>query len=361
MIFPLAVLTALYFFDEFDTAAFATLAPDIKRSFDLTDEKFIGLVIVNVAFVVLLAVPVGYLADRVSRVRLVVLSGILAGTFSLTTGLAVSIGFLIVSRFGNGVGLLANSPIHNSLLSDYYTPNTRPSVFANVLRALHTDRDHHVCRDAAGRAGPRRHRQTRESVTRERPTPQVLRGVPHAVARAHPAPHTHCIAVPRGRDHPARRLLAPVLRAGVRNRTTGPGCDRCGQRGVHVHRRTAGRKAHAAMVRQRHARTAASPWLATTIAIGLTTNYLLGYFFAPLAATQALVSPARERSLSFSLGAIFLVMGLILFFVFGLGSISDNYGIRWAFVALAPFWIVGGAVAASAGKFVEADVAAVFA
>jgi hypothetical protein len=49
------VLTALYFFDEFDTAAFATLAPDIKRSFDLTDEKFIGLVIVNVSLIVLLA------------------------------------------------------------------------------------------------------------------------------------------------------------------------------------------------------------------------------------------------------------------------------------------------------------------
>ena len=96
--------------------------------------------------------------------------------------------------------------------------------------------------------------------------------------------------------------------------------------------------------------TAASPWLAATIAIGFVTNYLLGYFFAPLAAVQALVSPARERSLSFSLGAIFLVLGVILFFAFGLGSISDNYGIRWAFVALAPFWIVGGAVAALGGQ-----------
>jgi hypothetical protein len=75
---------------------------------------------------------------------------------------------------------------------------------------------------------------------------------------------------------------------------------------------------------------------------------------------QALVSPARERSLSFSLGAIFLVAGVILFFVTGLGAISDNHGVRWAFVALAPFWVVGGAMAASAGKFVEADVQTAF-
>ena len=116
-IFPLGVLSALYFFDEFDTAAFATLAPDIQRSFDLTDEKFIGLVIINASLVVLLAVPVGYLADRVNRVHLVVISGILAGSFSLVTGLVSSVALLTVARFGNGVGVLANIPIHNSLLS----------------------------------------------------------------------------------------------------------------------------------------------------------------------------------------------------------------------------------------------------
>src|SRR4029079_17367675 len=100
LVFPLAVLTALYFFDEFDTAAFLTLAPDIKRSFDLTDEKFIGLIIINVSLIVLLAVPVGYLADRVSRVKLVVLSGILAGSFSLVTGLSISVAMLTFARFG---------------------------------------------------------------------------------------------------------------------------------------------------------------------------------------------------------------------------------------------------------------------
>ena len=37
-IFPLAVMCAIYFFDEFDTAAFGVLAPKIKDAFDLTDK-----------------------------------------------------------------------------------------------------------------------------------------------------------------------------------------------------------------------------------------------------------------------------------------------------------------------------------
>jgi MFS family permease len=45
----------------------------------------------------------GYLADRVSRVKLVVLSGVLAGSFSLATGLATSVLFLTFARFGKFV------------------------------------------------------------------------------------------------------------------------------------------------------------------------------------------------------------------------------------------------------------------
>jgi hypothetical protein len=107
--------------------------------------------------------------------------------------------------------------------------------------------------------------------------------------------------------------------------------------------------------------TAASPWLVLTVPIGLATNYALGFFFAPLAAVQALVSPARERSLSFSLGAIFLVAGVLLFFALGLGNIADDYGLRWALVATAPFWVIGGAVGYTASKFVADDVAHNFA
>src|SRR6478672_10096879 len=59
-LFPLVILTLLYFFDEFDTAAFGVLAPDIEKSFHLTDQRFGFIVVLNLTFVLLLAIPVGF-------------------------------------------------------------------------------------------------------------------------------------------------------------------------------------------------------------------------------------------------------------------------------------------------------------
>src|SRR6266550_9513605 len=81
-LFPLAVLFLLFFFDEFDTAAFATLAPNIRHAFGLTLERFGLIVILNVTIVLGLAIPLGYLGDRLHRTRLVVFLGIVAGLFS---------------------------------------------------------------------------------------------------------------------------------------------------------------------------------------------------------------------------------------------------------------------------------------
>src|SRR3954451_20001315 len=129
-IFPLAVLFLLFFFDEFDTGAFNVLAPNIKRSFDLTDQEFALVVVVNLGIVLVLAVPVGHWGDRVKRVALVVVGAIVAGAFSFFTGVVTTLGLLIVVRLGNGIGRLVNDPIHTSLLTDYYKPFDRPPVFA---------------------------------------------------------------------------------------------------------------------------------------------------------------------------------------------------------------------------------------
>src|SRR3954449_1749713 len=117
-IFALVALSLLYFFDEFDTAAFGVLAPDIERSFHLNDKQLVSIIVLNVSLVLLLAIPVSYLADRVRRTPLVVLSGLLAGVFSFATGIVGTVGLLVLVRFGNGLGLLANGSIHNSLLAD---------------------------------------------------------------------------------------------------------------------------------------------------------------------------------------------------------------------------------------------------
>jgi branched-chain amino acid transport system ATP-binding protein len=406
-VFPLAVLTALYFFDEFDSSAFATLAPDIQRSFGLTDEKFLGLIIVNLSLVVLLAVPIGYLADRVRRTRLVVLSGLLAGAFSLLTGCAGSVAFLTFARFGNGVGVVANQPVHNSLLSDYYTPNARPSVFANHTNAVYVGAI--LGPAAAGIAGAlfgwrvaffvlfvpiiitslvalRLEEPARGGTDQPGPVdaetlpPPTFRGAVRTLWGVRTLRRCFWAAIFFGagliplvaylslyleREYGLGPLARGVVGA-ANAAATFVGVQQGGKltpgwlaKGLGVPLQRVGLVL--ALVGLGVLLMAAAPWLALAIAFGLATSYALGFFFAPLAAVQALVSPARERSLSFSLAAIFLVLGVILFFALGLGNIADDHGLRWALLTLSPFWMIGGAIVVTAGKFVADDVSRAFA
>jgi branched-chain amino acid transport system ATP-binding protein len=74
--------------------------------------------------------------------------------------------------------------------------------------------------------------------------------------------------------------------------------------------------------------------------------------------TQAFVSPARIRSLSFSFGSVFIVAGVWFLWlnpIVGAAAVSDNHGERWGIFVLAPFWIIGGLVLRSGHRFVEED------
>src|SRR4051794_30331426 len=134
--FPMLILAAIYFFDEFDTAAFGVLAPKIKDAFDLTDQALFGIVAANLTIVLALAIPVGYMGDRLPRRMLVVVGAIVAGVFSFASGAATSLLLFVLFRIGNGIGILVNDPIHRSLLTDYYKPGARPRVFAFHANAV---------------------------------------------------------------------------------------------------------------------------------------------------------------------------------------------------------------------------------
>ena len=54
---PLGILFAVFFFDEWDTQGFNTLAPNIKHAFHLTDKAFGIIVIVNLSIILLGAIP----------------------------------------------------------------------------------------------------------------------------------------------------------------------------------------------------------------------------------------------------------------------------------------------------------------
>jgi branched-chain amino acid transport system ATP-binding protein len=136
-VFPLLALFLIFFVDEFDTAAFNVLAPNIKAAFHLTNNAFSVIVVLNVTIVLLAAIPMGYYGDRLPRRNLVVGGAVVAGIFSFLTGLAPFLALLVVFRLGNGIGRLVNDSIHNSLLADYYKPEVRANVFATHRNAIY--------------------------------------------------------------------------------------------------------------------------------------------------------------------------------------------------------------------------------
>lgn len=71
-------------------------------------------------------------------------------------------------------------------------------------------------------------------------------------------------------------------------------------------------------------------------------------------ASLSLAIPARARSLGFSLGALFVLPGLVVIPI--VGAVGDAIGLRYGMLVLVPVFVVGGLVLASGGNMVEGDI-----
>ena len=130
---PLVALFLLNLVDEIDQVAFGIVAPEIRDTFDVSETAITSLAAVAGALVIMLAVPVGFLADRGKRLRLVRIAAIAWGSMTILTGLSGfvgALGLLFIARFGAGLGRVMNEPVHASLLADYYEPARHGRVFS---------------------------------------------------------------------------------------------------------------------------------------------------------------------------------------------------------------------------------------
>jgi branched-chain amino acid transport system ATP-binding protein len=128
--YPLFVLFGLNAVDQLDRVAFGVLAPNIRDSFGLSLAGILGLITLITPVTLAIGIPVAYFADRTRRVRLAVIGAALWALFSAATGLAVNLLQLGIARIGSGLAKTTNDPTHNSLLADYYGVDVRPSVYA---------------------------------------------------------------------------------------------------------------------------------------------------------------------------------------------------------------------------------------
>ena len=128
--YPLAVLFGLNMVDELDRTAFGVLTPEIQDHFDLDLGGVLTVISLSLVAALLLALPIGFYADRAKRVPVALTGAVCWGVFSVLTGFAPTIWVLGIARAGSGLGRAVNDPVHNSLLSDYYDIPTRPRIYA---------------------------------------------------------------------------------------------------------------------------------------------------------------------------------------------------------------------------------------
>jgi ABC-type branched-subunit amino acid transport system ATPase component/predicted MFS family arabinose efflux permease len=119
------VLLLLNSLDELEAAALAVLAPDIRDSLGVSNGVIVFISAAAGSFVVLGALPMGWLADRYRRGRIIGLSSLLFASMVALSGLAINAFMLFWTRFGVGVGKSNTLPVHGSLIADAYPIGAR--------------------------------------------------------------------------------------------------------------------------------------------------------------------------------------------------------------------------------------------
>lgn len=128
---PLLVLYGHSLLDAIDRSGFATILPEIRDRFGMTDGEIAQVAGVALFVSLLLGVPTAYYSDRGKRRTWWLASGaVFAAVFSMITGLAGTVAMFVFGRAAFGLGLRLNDPVQASLLSDYYAVETRPTTFA---------------------------------------------------------------------------------------------------------------------------------------------------------------------------------------------------------------------------------------
>lgn len=125
-IYVLGVLLVVYTFNFIDRIVLGILVAPIKLELHLSDTQlgFLG----GTAFALFytaLGVPIGWLADRKSRVWIMAIALACWSAFTACSGLATSFLQLFTARLGVGVGEAGGVAPAYSLIADYFRPQER--------------------------------------------------------------------------------------------------------------------------------------------------------------------------------------------------------------------------------------------
>jgi len=131
--FTFAMLLLLNGVENFEGASLGVLAPDIRDSFGVSDGVIVFVSAASSAFIVLGALPMGWLADRYRRPPIIAAAAVLFSVFVFLSGLAVNAFTLFLARLGVGVAKSSNTTVHPSLVADAYPIGVRGRLSATNL------------------------------------------------------------------------------------------------------------------------------------------------------------------------------------------------------------------------------------
>lgn len=122
----LAILCFVYVLNFLDRQLLSILAKPIQDDLGITDGQ-LGRIsgLYFALFYCLLAIPVGWLADRTNRVRVLTLACALWSAATVACGFASNYAQLAVARMSVGVGEAGGVPPSYAIISDYFPPGTR--------------------------------------------------------------------------------------------------------------------------------------------------------------------------------------------------------------------------------------------
>jgi MFS family permease len=127
----LGILCFVYVINFLDRQLLAILAKQVQESLSLDDAQ-LGLLsgLLFALSYCLLAIPVGWLADRSNRVRVLSFACALWSAATMACGMATNYMQLAVARFTVGVGEAGGVPPSYAIISDYFPPGQRGTALS---------------------------------------------------------------------------------------------------------------------------------------------------------------------------------------------------------------------------------------
>jgi ABC-type branched-subunit amino acid transport system ATPase component/MFS family permease len=405
-VLALLVLTGLNAVDELSRASFSVVAPTVADHFG------VGMAGVTVPFVLAfaaafaLSVPIATIADRRSRVRLALLGGIIFSVFSTLVGLSPSIWVLAVFLAGSNIGKAFIESSHTSLLADYYEVHLRPRIFSfhragNAVGALIGGIAAGYVAEAFGWRAPffvfaiptvalvllgaRLHEPIRglqertlvgaspESLGTEESAPSLAEGWRmcwqidslRRIYRTLPflTPAVAGFGIFSSFMYRDIFGLSDAGRGWVVGLVEGPsqlvGLTIGARLGVKLFARDPklvfGLLAKANFLVVGAVLVFAwAPFLWLAVAANVVISGCLAFVLPGVLAALSLAIPPRARSTGFSMGAVFVMSGMVTLPFIAL--VGDTWGTRWGITLMVPMFLIGGLVIASAGDLIMRDI-----